>query len=70
MNELTSDIIKQQIATLEAELLQANNSGEPLAVKHQLMQRINMLKDQVGEPLPGKETASINDDDRTPADEE
>jgi hypothetical protein len=63
MNEITSDIIKQQIATLEAELLQAKNSGQPVAVKQQLIQRINILKSQLEEPLSGIETAFPNDDE-------
>lgn len=63
MNEITSDIIKQQIATLEAELLQANNSGQPFAVKQQLVQRINVLKNQLEEPPGGMEMTSASDDD-------
>ena len=63
MNEITSDIIKQQIATLEAELLQANNSGQPFAVKQQLIQRINILKNQLEEPLSGMQTPFLSDDD-------
>jgi|GEM_PF-3325004 len=70
MIELSNDILKQQIATLEAELLQANNSGQPLAVKQQLIQRINILKNQVEEPFAGRESASsINDDNLQPGDE-
>jgi len=70
MIELSSDILKQQIATLEAELLQANNSGQPLGVKQQLIQRINILKNQVEEPFAGRESASsINDDNLQPGDE-
>jgi len=50
--------------------LQANNSGQPLAVKQQLIQRINILKNQVEEPFAGREPASsINDDNLQPGDE-